>query len=141
MKHSDQSQSSHYQFDNLGLYRAQDPTECKFTFCQIAVIWWIIESCCNQPSYMAPVHTGTKTEVALISKKFSHRMANFGALQGKWEYSASTPWPPLQALLKARLWVSERDVTAHSRLVVIPVLNQAIEVSGGEVAKVNVCKG
>ena len=91
---------------------------------------------------MARVHTGTKTEVARISKKFSHRLANFGAWQGSWEYSESTPWPPLQALLKAGLWVSDReDVEAHRKLLVRPVLNPAVEVSGGEVAKVNVGKG
>ena len=63
-------------------------------------------------------------------------MANFGAWQGSWEYSESTPWPPLQALLKAGLWVSDReDVKAHRRLLVRPVLSPAVEVSGGEVAK------
>ena len=62
---------------------------------------------CNLPSCMAPMHIGTKTEVAPMSKKFSHRLANFGAWQGRWEYSESTPWPPLQAVLKARLWVSD----------------------------------
>ena len=90
---------------------------------------------------MAPVHTGTKTEVARISKN-RHRLANFGAWQGSWEYSESTPCPPLQALLKAGLWVSDReDVEAHRTLLVRPVLNPAVEVSGGEVAKVNVGKG
>ena len=54
--------------------------------CQIAVTWWIARSYCNVLSSMAPVHTGTKTEVARISKKFSHRLANFGAWQGSWEY-------------------------------------------------------
>ena len=51
-------------------------------------------------------------------------------------------WPPLQALLKAGLWVSDpEDVEAHRRLLVRPELNRAVEVSGGEVAKVNVGKG
>ena len=114
----------------------------QITLCQIAVTWWIAESCCNLPSSVAPVHTGTKIEVARISKKFSHRLANFGAWQGSREYSQSTPWPPLQALLKAGLWVSDQeDAKAHRRLLVRPVLNLAIEVSGGEVAKVNVGKG
>ena len=103
MNHSDQFQPSWYQFDIAGLCRAQEPTKCKFTLCRIAVTWWIA----LLPSSMAPVHTGTKTEVACISKKFSHRLANFGAWQGSWEYSESTPWPPLQALLKAGLWVSD----------------------------------
>ena len=45
-------------------------------------------------------------------------------------------------LLKGGLWVSDReDVEAHRRLLVRPVLNPAVEVSGGEVAKVNVGKG
>ena len=80
--------------------------------------------------------------MARISKKFNHRLANFGAWQGSWEYSESTPWPPLQALLKGGLWVSDReDVEAHRRLLVRPVLNPAVEVPGGEVAKVNVGKG
>ena len=83
-------------------------------FCQIALTWWLAESYCNVPSSMAPVHTGTKTEVAGISNNFSHRLANFGAWQGSREYSKSTPWPPLQALLKASLWVSDQeDVQAH----------------------------
>ena len=82
-----------------------------------------------------------KTEVARILKRFSHRLANFGAWQGRWEYSATTPWPPLKAPLKARLWVSDReDVEAHRRLLVRPLLSPAVEVSGGEVAKVNVSK-
>ena len=43
---------------------------------------------------------------------------------------------------KAGLWVSDREeVEAHRRLLVRPVLNPAVEVSGGEVAKVNVGKG
>ena len=139
MNHSDQFQASCYQFDSTGLCRAQDPTNCKFTLCQIAVTWWIAALL---PSSMAPVHTGTKTEVARISKKFSHRLANFGAWQGSWEYSESTPWPPLQALLKAGLWVNDREhVAAHRRLLVRPLLNLAVEVSDGEVAKVNVGKG
>ena len=142
MKHIDQFWASYYQFESTGLCRAQDPTECKFTLCQIALTWWIAQSCCNVPSSMAPVHPGTKTEVARISNKFSHRLPNFGAWQGSWEYSKSTPWPPLHALLKAGLWVSDReDVEAHCRLLVRPVLNPALEVSGGEVAKVNVGKG
>ena len=142
MKHSDQFQPSDYHLDSIGLCRAQDPTECKFTLCQIAVTWWIAQSCCNLPSSMAPVHTGTKIEVARISKKFSYRMANFGAWQGSLEYNESTLWPPLQALLKAGLWTSDReDVEAHRRLLVRPVLNPAVEVSGGEVAKVNVGEG
>ena len=59
-----------------------------------------------------------------------------------WEYSESTPWPPLQAILKAGPWGSDReDVEAHRRLLVRPVLNPVVEVSGGEVAKVNVGKG
>ena len=91
---------------------------------------------------MAHVHTGTKTEVPRISKKFSHRLVNCRAWQGSWEYSEATLWPPLQALLKAGLWVSDReDVEAHRKLLVRPVLNPAVEVSGGEVAKVNVGKG
>ena len=53
------------------------------------------------------VHTCTKTEVARISKKFCHRLAILGAWQGSWQYSESTPWPPLQALLKAGLCVSD----------------------------------
>ena len=139
MNHSDQFEASYYQFDSTGLCRAQDPTKCKFTLCQIAVTWWIAALL---PSSMAPVHTGAKTEVARISKKFSHRLANFGAWQGSWEYSESTPWPPLQALLKAGLWVGDReDVEAHRRLLVRPVLNPAVEVYGGDVAKVNVGKG
>ena len=44
--------------------------------------------------------------------------------------------------LKEGLWVNDReDVEAHRRLLVRPVLNPAFEVSGGEVAKVNVGKG
>ena len=43
--------------------------------------------------------------------------------------------------MKAGLWVSDReDVEAHRGLLVRLVLNSAIEVSGGEVAKVNVGK-
>ena len=104
--------------------------------------WWIAQSWSNLPSSMAPVHTGTKTKVARISKKFSHRLANFGAWQGSWEYSESTPWPPLQAPLKAGLWVNDQeDVEAHRKLLVRPVLSLAVEVFGGEVAKVNVGKG
>ena len=99
MTHSDQFQPSYYQFDRTGLCRAQDPTKCKFTLCQVAVTWWIAQSWCNVLSSIAPVHTGTKTEVAPVSKKFRHRLANFGALRGRWEYSESTPWPPLQAPL------------------------------------------
>ena len=45
----------------------------------ITVTWWIGGSCCNVLSSMALVHRGTKTERARISKKFSHRVANFGA--------------------------------------------------------------
>ena len=91
---------------------------------------------------MPPVHTGTKIEVARISKKFSHSLAIFGAWQGSREYNESAPWPRLQALLKASLWVTDReDVEAHRRLLVRPPLNPAVEVSGGEVAKVNVGKG
>ena len=76
-----------------------------------------------------------------ISKKFSHPLANSGACQGRWEYSASTPWPLPQALLKAGLCVTDReDVEAHRRLLVTPVLNPAFEVSGGELAKINVGK-
>ena len=115
---------------------------CKFMLCQIFVTWWIAGSCGNVLSSLAPVHTGTKAEVARISKKISHRLANFGAWQGSWEYSESTPWPPLQALLKAGLWVGDReDAEAHRGLLVRPVLNPTIEVFGGEVAKVNVGKG
>ena len=48
----------------------------------------------------------------------------------------------LQALLKARVRVSDReDVGAHRRLLVGPVLHPCVEVSGGEVARVNVGKG
>ena len=91
---------------------------------------------------MLPVRTGTKTEVARISKKFSHRLANVRAWQESWECSESTQWPPLQSLLKAGLWVSDReDVEAHHRLLVRPILNPAVQVSGGEVAKVNAAKG
>ena len=91
---------------------------------------------------MSPVHTWTTTEVAHISKNFSHRLENFGAWQGSWEYSESTQWPPLRALLKASLWVSDReDVEPHRKLLVRPVLNPAVEVYGGNVAKVNVGKG
>ena len=80
--------------------------------------------------------------MARISKKLTHRVANFGTWQGSWEYSESTPWPPLQALLQAGLWVNDReDVEAHCILLVRPVLNPAVEVSRGEVAKVNVGKG
>ena len=79
MKYIDQFQPSYYQFDSFGLCRAQDPTECTFTPCQIAVTWWIVESYCNVPSSMAPVHTGTKTEVARVSKKFRQLVANFRA--------------------------------------------------------------
>ena len=79
MKHSDQFQPSYYQFNSIGLCRAQDQAKCKFTLCQIAVTWWTAQSWCNLPSSMAPVHIGTKTEVARISKKFSHRLANYGA--------------------------------------------------------------
>ena len=142
VKHIDQFRPSYYQFDKSGFCKAKDPTECKFTLCHIAVIWCITESYCNMPSSMALVHTGIKTEVACISKKFSHRLANFGAWQGSWEYSESMPWPPLQAPLQAGLWVSDgEDVKAHRRLLVRPRLNPAVEVSGGEVAKVNVSKG
>ena len=124
MKHSYQLQPSYYRFDSTGLCRAQHPIECKFTLCSIAVTWWIAQSCCNLPSSMGPVHTGTKTQVARILKKFSHRLGNFGAWQGSWEYSESTPWPPLQALLKAGLWTRDRDqVEAHCRLLVRPLLN------------------
>ena len=109
---------------------------------QITVTWWIAGFCSKVLSSMALMHTGTKTDVARISKKFSHRLSNLCAWQGSWEYSESTLWPPLQALLKAGLWVSDReDVEAHHRLVVRPLLNLAVEVSGGEVAKVNVGKG
>ena len=142
MRHIHHFQPSYYHFDSTGLCRAQDPTECKFTLCQMAVTWQIAESCCNVPSSMALVHTGTKTEVARTSKKFSHRLANFGAWQGSWEYNESTPWPPLQAPLKAGRWVCNReDVGAHRRLLVRPVLNPVVEVSGDEPAKVNVGKG
>ena len=85
---------------------------------------------------MGPMHTGTKSEVAGISKNFSHRLANFGAWQGSSEYKESTPWPPLQALLKADMWVSDGDdVEAHRRLLVRPMLSSPVEVSSGEVAK------
>ena len=95
MKPIDQFPPSYHQFDSTGLCRAQDPTECKFALCHITVTWWIAEACCNVPSSMAPEHTGTNIAVARISNKFSHRLANFGAWQGSWEYSESTPWPPL----------------------------------------------
>ena len=98
----------------------------------------IAGSCCNMVSSIAPVHTGTKTEVARISKQFSHRLVNFDGWQGSCEYSESTPWPPLHAPLKAGMLVSDQeDVEAHHRLLVRPVLNPAVEVSRGEVAKVN----
>ena len=104
--------------------------------------WWIVGSCCNVLSFIASVYTGTKTEVARVAKKYSARLASFGAWQGSREHCEFTPWPPLQALLKAGLWVCDReDVEAHHRLLVRPVLNPALEVSGGEVAKVNVGKG
>ena len=79
MRHIHQFEPSYYQFDSVGRCRAHDPTECKFRLCQLAVTRWIAESCCNVPSSMALVHAGTKTEVARISKKFSHRLANSGA--------------------------------------------------------------
>ena len=142
IKHLDQSQPAYFQFVSPGLCKAQDLKECKFKLCKIAVTWWIHESFCNVLSPMARVHTGTKTDVVRILKKFSHRLANFGAWQGRWEYSESTPWPPLQALFKVGLWVSDReDVEAHCTLVVRPVLNPIVEVSRGEVAKVNVGMG
>ena len=91
---------------------------------------------------MAPLHRGTKTEVARISKKFNHRLPIFCAWQGSWEYSESTPWPLPQAPLKAGLWVCYRgDVEAHRRMLVRPMLSPVVEVSGGEVAKINVGKG
>ena len=87
--------------------------------------WWIAGSYCNLLSAMALVHTGTKTEVARISKKFSARLAHFGAWQGSWEYTESTPWPPLQALLKTSLCVTDcEDVEAHRRLLVRPLFNK-----------------
>ena len=142
MKHIDQFEASSCQFDSTGLCRAQDPTECKLTLCEIAVPWWIAESCCNVPSSMDPVHRGPTIGAARISKKFSHRLANFGAWQGSWEYSESRPLPPLQVPLNAGLWVSDpEDVEAHRRLLVRSVVNPAVEVSRGEVAKVNVGKG
>ena len=114
---------------------------CEFILCHIAVTWSIAESFCNVPSSMGPVHRGTKPQVACIWKKFSHGLANLGVLQGRWEYSNSTPWPLLQALLKAGLWVTTReDVEAHLRLLVRPVLNWAVEVFSGEVAEVNVAR-
>ena len=80
---------------------------------------WIIGSCCNVLSSMVCVDTATKGEVARISKKFSHRLKNFGAWQGSSECSESTPWLPLEALLKASMWVRDReDVEAHCRLLV-----------------------
>ena len=82
IKHIDRFKPSYYQLESTGLCRAQDPMGCKFMLCQITVTWWIARTCCNVLSSMALVHTGTKTEVARISKKFSHRLANFGALQG-----------------------------------------------------------
>ena len=43
--------------------------------------------------------------------------------------------------VQGSLWLSDReDVEAHRRLLVRPVLNAAVEVYGGEVAKVNVVK-
>ena len=132
----------YYQIGSIGLCTAQDAMGCEFTLCQITVTWWIAESCCNVLSSFSHVHTSTKIEVAPIVKKFSARLASFGAWQGSWEYSESTPWPPLQALLKAGLWVNDRDdVEAHGQLFVRPVLNPSVEVSGGGVAKVNVGKG
>ena len=80
IKHIDRFQPSYYQFESIGLCRVQDPKECKFTLCQITVIWWIAGSCCNVLSSMAPMHIGTKTGVARILKNFSHRLANFTAL-------------------------------------------------------------
>ena len=138
----DRFQPSYYQFESTRLCEAQDPKECKFTLCKITLTWWIAGSFCNGLFTLAPLHTGTKTEVARIWKKFSHRLANFRAWQGSWEYSESTPWPPLQAPLEPGLWVSDReDVEAHRILLVRPVLNPAVEVFGGEVAKVNVGNG
>ena len=64
IKHIDRCQPSYYQFETTGLCIAQDFKDCKFTLCQITVIWWITRSCCKVLSSMAPVHTGTKTEVA-----------------------------------------------------------------------------
>ena len=87
MKHIEQFQPSYYQLESTGLCRAQEPKECKCTLCQIAVTWWIAESCCNVPCSMAPVHTDTKTDVARISTKFSHRLVNFGAWQRKASHS------------------------------------------------------
>ena len=52
----DQFQPSYYQFESTGLCRAQDPTECKFTLCQIAVTWWIAESCCSALLYGSCAH-------------------------------------------------------------------------------------
>ena len=107
-----------------------------------SVTWWIAGSCCNALSSIRPVHTGTKTEVARSTNKFSARPPSRGAWQGNWEYRESTPWPPLRALLKAGLWVCDREnVEAHRRLLLRPVLNPVVEVSSGEVAKVNAGKG
>ena len=142
MKHIDQFQPSYYQLGSIGLRTAKNPTECKFALCEIAVTWWIDELCCNVPSSMAPVQTGTKTAVARILKKFSHRLANFGAWHGSCEYSETMLWPALWVPLKAGLWVSDRaDFEAHRTLLVRPLWNPAVEVSSGEVAKVNVGKG
>ena len=101
---------------------------CKFTWCYIAVTWWVAGSCGNVLSSIAPVQTGTKTEVARIAKKFSARRASFGAWQGSREYSESTPWPGLHGSLKACVWVSDgEDFEAHRRLLVRPVLNRAVK--------------
>ena len=95
IKHIDQFRPSYYQFESTGLRRAKVPRNCKFTLGQIAVTWWMARFCCNVLSSMALLHTGTKTQVPCISKKFSRRLANFGAWQGSREYSKTTPWPPL----------------------------------------------
>ena len=78
MKHIDQFQPSYYQFESTKSAEPNIPRKCTFMLCQMAVTWWIAECCCNVPSSLAPVHTGTKSEVARISKKFRHFLANFG---------------------------------------------------------------
>ena len=52
------------------------------------------------------------------------------------------PGPPLRALLQVRPWVTDREsAETHCRLLVRPVLNSAVELSGGEVAKVHLGQG
>ena len=79
MEHIDRFQPSYYQFRNHGLCTAQDAMGCKFTWCQITMTWWIVGSYCNVLLPITTVQTSTNTEVARIAKKFSARLASFGA--------------------------------------------------------------